>query len=418
MTGDTWARVPAEFNFDDGIFLLAQPATTGDEYAEGKAQCASDICFVYAYLGSPLTARAPAAGYEGTAYTEPQNPVEVMRRFYDEHFVLTAQTTHYEKMSAELLRAYKDIVYAGVVRLGQLDWSVADLGRRLNFTGRDDEGGVITTGFESLEAMLQTVSYDFARGRTALDLSTDASAFVELRPPRLRELETQARRNERYRALHRNVHAPTPRAGNDGEIGASANERGVYSLRRYEDATPYRVAGHVDLESGDGISISRQVDTTHNGFKIALKHPGEWYWFYNPAVPKTVSTTTPLYPAGCTNAPDDFYPEMPAGTVTRVRAVAFSATGGITGVSILSVFARTGTQADTRADGDVDTWANSAMLLAMDGGTNSLSGDIVAVNQPAIAAGGALGAYVVTNSEFDHSDSTFGVLVGLWVEED
>ena len=413
-TGDTWARVPAEFDFDDGIFTLAQPATTGDEYAAGGAACASDICFVHAYLGTPLTARAPAEGYEGTAYTEPQNPVEVMRRFYDEHFVLAAHTARYEKVAAELLRAYKDIVYAGVVRLGVLDWSIADLGRRLNFTGRDDEGETITTGFESLGAMLQAVSYDFARGRTELDLSTDASAFVNLRPPRLRELETQARRNEQYRALHRNVHAPTPRAGNDGHAGAADYNRGVYSLRRHQDATFYRIAGHVDIESGDGINITRQVDATHHGFKIAVKHPGEWYWFYNPAVPSSASQTTGLRPCGCTNPADDFYPEMPAGTVTEYRLIAFSNAGGITNDS-LSLHVRHGTQADTRADGDVDAWTNVGPLTVLMSGINS-----IALPMPtplALTEGQALGAYVSSGPTFSHSNSTFGVLVGFWYEE-
>ena len=279
-TGDSWARVPSEFDFEDGILLLAQPAATGDEYKAGDADCAADICLVYAYLGDPLTARAPGSGYEGTAYTEPENPVEVVRRLYDEHFVLTAHTAHYEAMAAELLRATKDIVYAGVVRLGLPDWSLAGLGYRLNFAGRDDEGGAVTTGFESLGAMLQSVTYDFARGRTELNLSTDASDYANLRSAQIRELKTQARRNERARALQRSRDGSTPRAGNDGEIGADENARGVYSLRRTEDAAVYRVAGHVDLEAGDGVTLTRQVDATHNGFKIAAKGPGEWLWFH------------------------------------------------------------------------------------------------------------------------------------------
>ena len=414
-TIDSWARVPAEFDFDNGIFTLAQPATTGDQYTEGNAVCASDICFVYAYLSSPLTARAPTSGYAGTAYTEPQNPVEVLRRFYDEHFTLTSQTTHYAKMAAELLRAYEDIVYAGVVRLRVLDWAVADLDQRLNFTGRDDEGGPITTGFESLGAMLNTVLYDFTHGRTELDLSTDASTFVDLRPPRVRELETQARRNERYRALYRNVHAPTPRAGNDGEIGAIDYNRGVYSLRRHQDATFYRIAGHVDIESGDGINITRQVDATHNGIKITAKQAGEWYWFYSPAVLNTSSTTTELRPCGCTNTADKFYPEMAAGTVTKVRAVLFSSTGGISAGGMF-IHSRKGAQADTRAGGDVDAWTNSAALDMLAIGVSSKNALVAVVAETTLADGDALGAYVVTDSSFSHSGSTFGVMVGLWIE--
>jgi len=314
-----WAWIPSMFDFPNGVILLAQPATVGDEYAEGNAACASDICLVYAYLGDPLSVRVPASGYTGTAYTEPGRPVEVAWLVYDENFVLSEQSAHYEKVAAELLDATKDIVRAGTVRLAKLDWSVADLDARLNFAGQDDDGDPVTTGFESLGAMMLGVTYDLARQRTELALSTDASAFSNGPPgaeARLRELETQARRGERYRALHRCAQAPTPRAGNDGETGAGIGSRGVYSLRRTGDSASLRVAGHVDIEAGDGITITRQVDETHNGFKLAAGKRGEWYWFH--ASLQYPGTTAPMH-AGPMYAALDWYPVL-AGKVTKVIA--------------------------------------------------------------------------------------------------
>jgi hypothetical protein len=287
--GGSWAWVPSMFDFESGVILLSQPATSGDESTEGEATCASNICLVYSYLTSPLSARAPASGYEGTAYTEPDNAVEVVRRVYDENFTLSAQQSDYAAWAQQLLDASKDIVYAGSVALGVLDWSLAGLDRRLNFTAQDDDGDPITTGFESLGAVLLSVRYRFAESRTELTLSTDLAPFVDTRlhaDAQLRELATQARRGERYRALHACAQAPTPRAGNDGEPGAASNAGGVHSIRRYEDSESLRVAGHVDLESGDGITITRQVDANHNGFKVevdtsssTVPKKGQWYWF-------------------------------------------------------------------------------------------------------------------------------------------
>ncbi len=323
-----WAWVPSAFDFTSGVLLLAQPATVGDEYAEGAAACAADLRLVYAYLAEPLSVRRPASGYEGTAYTAPANPVQVVRRFYDEDFVLPAQAAHYENAAGQLLAAHKDIVYAGTVRLGVLDWPLADLGWRVSFAAQDDEGEPVETGFESLGAVLLRVAYDFRSGRTEMVLSTDTSAFVGLWPAEARELRTQTRRAERYRALQASAQSPTPRAGNDGEIGAAANARGVYSIRRYEDDEAGRVAGHVDLEAGDGIAIERQVDANHNGFRIAAAADakrGEWYWFerdLSGTYANLTITDRELYRPNydCTSAPGNQAYPVGWGRVSKMAA--------------------------------------------------------------------------------------------------
>jgi len=412
-TDDTWTWVPSVFDFKNGIILLAQPATVGDQYKEGDPECAADICLVYAYLGSGLTARAPLAGHEGTAYTEPENPVEVLRRFYAEDFVLSSQTSKYQNIARKLLRAYKDIVYAGTVRLGHLDWSLAGLANLLNFAGQDDEGSPVTTGFEALGAMLQAVTYDFPRGRTELVLSTDASEFagVSLRvAARLRELETQARRGERYRALHRCTQAPTPRAGNDGEIGAAENARGVYSLRRYEDSEGGRVAGHVDIESGEGITITRQADANHNGFKIAAKQPGEWYWFH--AQLSSAGMTLEMYARqeATGGLAIKWYPVL-AGKVTKVIAYAPGTISA--GAVTVKVSRKTKGEGETCPDTRTD-YDDPAAVVSAD--TNIAH----AAAAPGITFGDddILGLRAITGGNFVPGGSPFDLIAGVYLEAD
>jgi hypothetical protein len=352
----TWAWVPAMFDFAAGVILLAQPATVGDEYDPGAAECAEDLCLVYSYLAEPLSVRRPTSGYQGTAYTEPEHPVEVVRRLYDEHFILAEQVPHYEAAAAELLEATRDIVYEGAVRLGAADWSMADLGHRLHFAAQDDAGEPVATGFESLGAVLRSVTYDFGAARTELALSTDRSAFVQLGSAAMRELATQARRAGRSRALDACRGAPTPRAGNDGEIGAAANARGVYSLRRYEDGAAGRVAGHVDLEAGGGVQIERQVDGVHNGFRISAPR-GQWFAFtcFLATGDELGPWTKTLYVPDVTSSPSSAGEiELPAGKVTAIRAVfATNITAGT-----LTLTPRKGSAADSRPDGDIDTWTD------------------------------------------------------------
>ena len=355
---DSWAPVPASFDFENGILLLAQPATVGDEYAEGDAACAEDLALVYAGLSDPLSVRVPESGYQGTAYSRPGNPLEVVRRIYDEAFIRPDQESDVADLAEELLAAYQDVVYAGTVKLAQLDWSLADLAHRLSFAAKDDDGDPVTTGFESLHAVLLGTTYDFAHGRTDLLLSTYAA---ELRrgysgfSASLRELGNQARRTVEHRAAQPAA-GGSPRLGCDGQTGALANARGVYSVRRYQDSETDRVAGHLDLEAGPGLTITRQVDANHNGFQLAAPR-GQWFPFtcFISTGDESGPWTKTLYVPGIISSPSSAGEiELPAGKVTAIRvAFATNITAGT-----ITFTPRKGAPADSRADGDIDSWTD------------------------------------------------------------
>ena len=283
--GSAWVRVAPVFDFADGIITLAQPATVGDETTAGDAECATDIRLIYAYLDDPLVARAPATGYEGTAFTEPANPVESVRYFYDEQFILPEQVSANEALAAQYLAATKDIVYAGAVELAQIDWSLASMAHRLNFTGRDDSGSPIATGFESLGAAPLSVRYQFADQRTEIALTTDAHEFLRV-DSRLNEIETQARRNALHRAMQFGQAAS--RSGNDGQQGSDAS--GVHSIAVEGDTDS--LSGRVTLEPGKRAKLTRKPGAKTIQIDAL---PGQWLWFFGRFYTSDAGTTIDLF---------------------------------------------------------------------------------------------------------------------------
>jgi hypothetical protein len=153
------------------------------------------------------------------------------------------------------------------------------------------------------------VAYDLERERTAITLSTDASPFTDARidaEVRLRELETQARRTGRHRALQRCHHGPTPRAGNDGEPGGRTSGRGQWF----------------------GFLCSTYLSSS-----------GPW-------------TEIMHVPEGWAYGDDAGEIELPAGRVTKIRAVfGTNITAGT-----ITLTPQKAAASDTRADGDVDSW--------------------------------------------------------------
>ena len=192
-----------------------------------------------------------------------------------------------------------------------------------------------------------------------------------------------------------------------------------FVMRRNDDE--FRTDG-IDSSNQSGVKsiVGRDADADDNDSPSQAN--GEWYWFVNESVNTDQGVSADLFPAGCTGAASLFFPEMPACTITKVRAVAFSPTAnaGITsGSATLLISLRHGTQADVRADGDVDTWTNVGPILGLG---STLQSDFANVADAgalplSLTTGQALGAYVAKSAVFTHSDNPFSVYVGVYVEE-
>lgn len=148
----------------------------------------SDVRLIYAYFGSPVTVRKPASGYEGTAYDDAG--MEVEERIYDEMLavgyekgtpvVLATRTAQYEKLAQSRLDGRKDIVWAGGCTLAGIDYDFILLQKLISFAAVDGDGDTITTGWESIDAILTNVEYDYEQDLTTLTFSSDVLAFMNV----------------------------------------------------------------------------------------------------------------------------------------------------------------------------------------------------------------------------------------------
>jgi hypothetical protein len=172
----TWGEAPGTFLYSSGIIITRFPIFTGDGTTPGEAEAVEDVRLDYAYLGNPLVARYPATGYAGTAYTQAGIRREKVK--HDEAFIDPTDQAQYDELAQALLEPLKDIAYSGSLPLKKLDWSLVNLGFRINVTGQDDEGAPLTTGFEEIKSFLLSASYEFFSQTTTLNLSTSEGKFA------------------------------------------------------------------------------------------------------------------------------------------------------------------------------------------------------------------------------------------------
>ena len=133
------------------------------------------------------------------------------------------------------------------------------------------------------------------------------------------------------------------------------------------------------------------------------EYNGEWYWFQS-ASSITADSTNRLIPR--LNHNSDFYAEFgAAGKITGCRAWV---DGAITDGTI-TVYPAKGSQADTRADGDVDTWTDGTDSLVLSAGVSS--NRATGWTQLSLAAGEALGCKVVADE--DLAASGIYIIAGL-----
>lgn len=153
------------------------------------------VKLVWAYYTTPLSVRVPETGFEGTAYTVAG--LEVEKKVYDESLAVgyeygqpVTTETRTEQMTLyaqSLLDHAKNIRWSGGAQLRRLDYSVCRLDRRINFDVADGAGGTLTTGWESINAFLTDVVYDWENLTTTLTFSSDSLEMIGEDPAQLRE---------------------------------------------------------------------------------------------------------------------------------------------------------------------------------------------------------------------------------------
>lgn len=173
-TGDVWTSYP--------IYWPIAGATSAPYY-----EVPSEWVLVYAFLDTPLSVRSPSSGYSGTANTV--YGLEAELKQYDEALAIgyengvpvtsAARLAEFQKITDELHRAYRDVIYMGFVVLKGLAYDYLRLDRRINIAAKDDDGNTLTTGWESIAAPVTEVEFDFTGlGQTTLTFGSDLMDFL------------------------------------------------------------------------------------------------------------------------------------------------------------------------------------------------------------------------------------------------
>lgn len=150
----------------------------------------TQVAFIYAYPATVLEVRWPESGFDGTSYSVAglENELklydEMLAVGYEQGNPVTTPTRRAQFTTlAKRIHAYrKDIVYAGGCMLDGLRYEYRHLNRRVNFAGVDADGGSLTTGWESINAVLTDVEYDFEQDTTTLQFSSDQLELIGMDP--------------------------------------------------------------------------------------------------------------------------------------------------------------------------------------------------------------------------------------------
>lgn len=156
--------------------------TSGQPHYEAP----TDIKFVYGLPSAPLQVRSPTTGYGGTAFTVANIANEQLRReellaaYWDRGTVLTtpSRLAKWQILADYEQSLRRDIVYTGSVVLDGVVTGFGWLNRRVNFAAVDENGAALTTGWESINAVVTEVEYDFEEQTTTLTFSSDAAELI------------------------------------------------------------------------------------------------------------------------------------------------------------------------------------------------------------------------------------------------
>jgi hypothetical protein len=170
----------------------------GDGIIPGSTQkifAPNAVRLIWAPFGEPLSIRVPESGFEGTAYTvagleyEAKEYDEALAVGYEYGIPVTTSTrlAKFAVLAQAKLDVRKDIAFPGGATLDGLDWSFCRLAKRVNFAGDDGSGGTTTTGWETINAVVTDVEYDFEEQITSLTFSSDWLALLGDDSARLKE---------------------------------------------------------------------------------------------------------------------------------------------------------------------------------------------------------------------------------------
>ncbi len=188
--GSTWQGLESVFfDFQNGIVQIPDglyPYFWSDHRLDPTSSrqfwTPNAYRLIWAKYSDPIIVRRPASGFVGTSHTVAG--ATNVRYIYDEMLAVgynrvgTPVTTstriaQFEALGDNILAACKDIAYAGGCQLDGLKYDFFKLQKCINLAAVDADGATLTTGWESIKAILTDVEYDFAEQTTTLTFSQD-----------------------------------------------------------------------------------------------------------------------------------------------------------------------------------------------------------------------------------------------------
>lgn len=160
----------------DGKFRALQPmiSSFADGLVAGQATPMEDWKFVYCYrpasTTTPILARYPSSGYSGGASAAPWSIQRELTAVVEE-FEDASAPSAYATLAQEIHKVTSTVGTSGKLVLAELDPTWFDPRRRVHIAHDSD-----TTGWESLGAFLTSVTYDFLKATTELELSEDGGS--------------------------------------------------------------------------------------------------------------------------------------------------------------------------------------------------------------------------------------------------
>lgn len=142
---------------------------------------------------TPIKVRYPASGYVGNAAAV---GLEIDKHEYDEALAVgmiyrtpvttSTRLSRFYALAQQIVGQKKDLIYSGAVHLDGLDYSWANLGKRVNIAAKSDNGGTLTTGWENINAWVTDVEYEFGERTTTVTLSADQAEVIGLEMDQLK----------------------------------------------------------------------------------------------------------------------------------------------------------------------------------------------------------------------------------------